>query len=81
MNKNIEAIYQFILAFKAEHDGNSPSIREIKRACNISSTSMVEIYLDCLIGDGKIVMINKGTNYRRIGVVGGVWTLIGPDGG
>jgi len=80
MNKKVEAVYQFIVSFKIKNDGNSPSIREIASACNIPSTSMVEICLDCLINEGRITMIYYGTNVRRIKVIGGSWTLKETDG-
>ena len=33
-----EAVYRFIVEFKREHDGNSPTYREIMESCGVSST-------------------------------------------
>lgn len=70
MNK--ARIYQFILEYKREHDGNSPTFREIRQACQISSTSMVSYYLRQLEAETKI-SLQPGT--RSIAVVGGEWRL------
>ena len=67
-----QAIYSFVVAHKRRHDGNSPSFRQIRRACNISSTSMVSFYLQKLEEEGKICL-DKGA--RIISVVGGEWRL------
>ncbi len=73
-NKKAEAVFNFIVQFKRDHDGNSPSIREIQQGCRISSTSMVEFYLDCLVDDGRISMADHFKS-RMISVTGGEWNL------
>jgi SOS-response transcriptional repressor LexA len=69
-----ESIYAFILRYKAAHDGNSPSIREIGRACRVYSTSHVHYCLVRLEMDGKIKLVRGA---RSIEVIGGVWS--GPE--
>ena len=67
-----QAIFSFVVAHKRRHDGNSPSFRQIRRACNISSTSMVSFYLDKLVEEGRITL---DTGARLISVVGAEWKL------
>ena len=69
-----EQILQFIVRFKRAKDGNSPTIREIGRACDISSTSIVRYHLEKLEHQGLIQMARNGKT-RGIQVVGGRWTL------
>lgn len=49
-----ERIYQFIVDFKAQHDGNSPSVREIMTAAGITSTSVTDYHLRALERQGRI---------------------------
>ncbi len=64
-------VYDCIVDFKGSHDGNSPSIRFIGDDCDISSTSVVNYYLDQLQKKG---LIERGKNdARMITVVGGTW--------
>jgi predicted transcriptional regulator len=67
-----ERVFEFIVAFKHEHDGNSPTIREIMVNCRISSTSMVCFYLNQLVAKGLIKRPDA-----NIEVVGGKWIFIG----
>jgi SOS-response transcriptional repressor LexA len=62
-------IYNFLVAYKTAHDGNSPSIREICEATGFASTSHVAYILTQLERHGKI----KVTGVRQIAVVGGEW--------
>jgi hypothetical protein len=41
-------VLEYVILHKRENDGNSPTVREIMRKCQISSTSMVHYYLDQL---------------------------------
>jgi len=65
------AIYDYLIRFKRENDGLSPSIREIMDACDISSTSVVIYYLRDMQKAGQITMRGK----RGIAIIGGVWML------
>ena len=68
-----DRMFDFIVKYKTEHDGNSPSNREIGAAVGISSTSVVRYKLDELVRRGKIrPRIDRQT--RSIEVVGGSWT-------
>jgi SOS-response transcriptional repressor LexA len=76
--KKHEIVYKYIVAYKCHYDGNSPSIREIGVACEISSTSMVWYYLQKLVVEGLIEM-SENTARPRILVKGGVWRLYGEN--
>jgi len=69
MSHDPETIYNFIVKFKKEHDGNSPTIREIGTACGVSSTSAVVYILKILARQERITL--WGT--RGITVVGAEW--------
>ena len=67
-----ELLLKFIIEYKSEHDGNSPSIREIIAGAGFSSTSMVNYYLDKLEQRGRIVR-EAGGQSRGIKIPGGQW--------
>jgi hypothetical protein len=72
---DIQKIFNWIVEDKGEHDGNSPTLRELMRACNISSTSVVCYTLRRLERAGKIYLSGPGGQTRRIAVIGGMWHL------
>ncbi len=71
----IETIYQYIVQHKREHDGNSPSIREIMGACEIPSPSVAKYYLDIMETRNMIRRGDDKGKSRRIEVIGGAWTM------
>lgn len=73
-NDKSEIVYHYIISYKTKYDGNSPSIRQISRDCNISSTSMVAYYLNKLISKGMIE-ISDDTVSNKIMVKGGRWRM------
>ena len=75
-----QAIFEFICEYKRTHDGNSPSIREIMQACDISSTSVTNWHLKQLERRGLIGLPESYAQSRSIRVVGGQWTYQLPDG-
>lgn len=71
-----EAIFQFVMQYKKEHDGNSPSMREIVEGCGFDNVSVVYNGVKRLVQRGKF----KDPVYRRsrgIEVVGGRWVYEG----
>ena len=70
MNDTAEGVYEFILRYKALHDGVAPTLREIGVACGINSTSVVAYNLGKLEAAGKI-KLSGGS--RGIEVIGGRW--------
>jgi hypothetical protein len=71
---NYDEIFNYIVKHKENHDGNSPTIRAIKRAFAISSTSVVDYILNRLEKEGKIYRIRADDHFTTIGVHGGSWT-------
>lgn len=67
----LDQIYQFICAYKTDHDGNSPSIREIADRFE-RSTSVVNYYIKKLESSGKLRR-SGAVKARHIEVVGGIW--------
>ena len=65
-------VFQFIVRYKRACDGNSPTYREIMRACRLASLSGVHYHLNKLERQGRIRRVPR----RRacsIVVVGGTW--------
>jgi SOS-response transcriptional repressor LexA len=67
-----ESILRYVIDYKREHDGISPTIREIQEATGISSSSLVKFYLDGLQKRGAIQYIGDNLS-RGIMVTGGEW--------
>lgn len=65
-------LFDYIVAYKESHDGNSPSSRQMADEANICSTSVVHFHLRALESQGKIRVI-RGCS-RQIVVVGGSWS-------
>ncbi len=63
-------VYEYIKWFRSEK-GIAPTYRELSKACNIPSTSLVRYYLDQLEREGLIE--------RRAGVARGI-VLVGVRG-
>jgi SOS-response transcriptional repressor LexA len=66
-----EKLLEFIVKYKREHDGNSPTMREMMAALHISSTSMAQYYLKRLEKNGAIRLSKYLPS--KIEVVGGRW--------
>lgn len=69
-------VYNWIVNFKGQNDGNSPTVREIQHGCGISSTSVVSAILVRLEAEELIRMRGEG-KWHRIEVVNGRWTVDG----
>lgn len=54
MSNTRELVYQFIVSYKAEHGGNSPTLDEIRVGLELSSKSVVRYHLLNLEIDGRI---------------------------
>lgn len=68
-----EQYLEFIKAYKREHDGISPTWRELAAQFR-TSTSVVGYVLRQLQDDGKIRLVGNG-KIRGIMVVGGQWRM------
>lgn len=65
-------LYKFIIKYKTENDGLSPSLREMMKVTGIKTTSHMSYALRKLCDEGLIEMGGKGLS-RGIKVVGGCW--------
>ncbi|MGA2504236.1 MAG: hypothetical protein ABSG01_09120 [Anaerolineales bacterium] len=69
-------VFAFIVSYKQNHDGNSPTIREIGEAVGVNSTSLVLFYLNKLEKQGRIRRPEPKIGERfaaNIEVIGGKW--------
>lgn len=66
-----DRVMDFIIQYKAQHDGNSPTMREIGQAIDIPSTSRIRCLLKVLVSDGLIKLDER--HNRSIRVVGAFW--------
>ncbi len=73
ITQRAQSVYDFIVEYKTNNTGLSPSIRDIIKATDITSTSIVTYYLGILEGAGLIYCNPKMS--RGIQVVGGKWSL------
>lgn len=64
-------VLKFIIKFKKDNDGISPTVREIRDALGYLSTSTIAHYIDCLKTHGYIEV--DWQKSRFIKVVGGQW--------
>ena len=67
----VEQVFIYIIDYCRKSSGVPPTVREIQRQLNISSTSMVAFYLDKLAADGRIE--RKSDTARGISVPGAIW--------
>lgn len=65
-----DLVFDFVVRYKQDHDGNSPSTREIAEACCIT-LSAVRYHLTRLEIDHLIH--TSGKPRRNIEIVGGTW--------
>ena len=65
-----DLVFQCLVQYKRDHDGLTPSTKEIAELCGLS-TSSVRYHLMQLEIDGRIRILER----RGIEVVGGVWNL------
>ena len=72
-------VLKYIIEHKIAHDGNSPTLRQIGNACDISSTSVVNYTLNKLV-KAKLIRIDRSFTSRYIEVVGGKWLPSGVEG-
>ena len=73
---DLQKILQWIVTYKTNHDGNSPSVVELMDGCAISSRSVALYQLRRLHQAGHIRLTKE--RRRSICVVGGEWRLKKP---
>ena len=73
LTQRAQSVYDFIVQYKINNTGLSPTLREIIAGTDITSTSVVNYYLDRLEIAGLIYRNTK--QHKGIRVVGGKWSL------
>lgn len=74
-----ERVFRAILAYKATHDGNSPTYAELVTLCRFASSSTAHLCVQVL-ELRRLVRISEAERPRTIEVVDGCWTLADRDG-
>lgn len=69
LHPTARAILRYVVAYKTQHCGDSPTRREIQSGVGVASPSMVHHHLVMLARAGRVTL-----DGRRIGVPGAVWT-------
>ncbi len=77
MTTTAAAIYAYILAYKTQHDGNSPTVRQISAECHVA-ISVVHYHLRRL-QEAKLIALPESGSARHISVIGGSYQP--PSGG
>ncbi len=67
-----ELVYAFLVQYKQEHDGNTPTTHEIAEGCCLSE-STVKYHLIRLEVENRICV--TGDRRRNIEIMGGSWEL------
>ena len=72
--ERLEDVYQYIVNYKIQCDGVSPTIRQICKGTNVSSTYVVYTHIEKLKDDGRInyILGDKG-KVSGYAVTGGQW--------
>lgn len=71
--EKIEEIYNAILRYKEENNGNSPSMRWLQNECSMASLSTLFKVLLYLEENGYIKMKDEKYRSRSISVIGSEW--------
>jgi SOS-response transcriptional repressor LexA len=78
-NDNREAVYRFIIEFKRQSGGDSPSLRQICEATGVKSTSNVVAHLYDLELEGHIKRHYRADRMSGIEITGARWVAPGEE--
>lgn len=73
LHPTAEAVYRYIIRYKRQHAGESPTRREIGAGVGISTPSIVHHHLMMLERAGKIVLARPSGKARMIAIPGAEW--------
>ncbi len=71
--RNYDDVLAYIIDYKRQNDGASPTVREIAKHLGIKSTGYTRHILNCLEAEGKIIL--GYAEFRNIRIPGGRWDL------
>ncbi len=70
-----DALYEFVVRYKTDHGGATPSVREMARALG-TVPSVIHFHLRVLADDGRIRLVRgDGRAMRHIAIPGETWVL------
>lgn len=73
IERKLDMVHRYIINYKIEHDGISPTIRQVMEGLDISSTSVTSYYIKRLIDEGRLYHVRDESNTSGLGVTGGRW--------
>lgn len=76
-NESAADVFALVVAYKLEHDGNAPSVRQLTEQAGFSSTAGAQWALDILFAAGLLERGGKRARYLK--VPGGSWRYEGPE--
>lgn len=71
----LDRVLEYIKAYKRDHNGISPTLRDIVRDMELSSTSVAHYYLEKMYKSGVIYRIHLEGNRVGIGVPNSSWVM------
>lgn len=75
-DQRLDALYDYIVAYKRENGGRSPTRQLLSEALGFSSTAVVQGYLLRLAADRRVVLGRDG-RHCAIGIPGERWLAPG----
>lgn len=70
-----DALYEFIVDYKAARGGASPTVREMARALE-TVPSVIHFHLGVLADDGRVRLVRgDGLRMRHIAIPGEMWRV------
>ena len=73
LHPTAEAVYRYIIRYKRQHAGESPTRREIAAGVGIAPTSIVHHHLVVLERAGWVRVARPGGRARMIAIPGAEW--------
>lgn len=74
-DEKLDMLRDYVVRYKTDNDGLSPTIRQMRDEFAISSTSVTAYYLQRLIDQGRLYRVRSEANTTGLGVPGGRWEL------
>ena len=73
VGERTKMVFQFIVKFKRQYQGRSPTYREIMDGTDLRSTSTVNYHVGRLVKLGKVEYDDKNASTRSLMVKGARW--------
>ena len=76
---NRNDLYEFLLSFKREHGGATPTLRDICDALGVASISTAHNMLEDLALSGRINIVSDRGSKLQVSIKGEIWGIEGVD--